>query len=112
MNLLQRIVLGLVAVVITIMALFPPWAFVYKYSDLRIERFAGYHPIWLSNAPTDSAALSRLLSFDVPYADLALVTMKIDTARLAIQIITTLIVSLLIYSLLKAKPKSHYVKEG
>ena len=108
----QRIVLGLGATAITAMSLFPPWTFVFKANDLRIERFAGYHPIWLSNAPTDSAALSRLLSFDVGYGDLALVTMKIDTTRLAIQIIAVIIVTVLIYSLLKGEPKPARTTEG
>lgn len=50
------------AIIVSIVAFFPPWTLVYRYDELRIERFAGYHPIWSSNAPTDSAALSRLLS--------------------------------------------------
>jgi hypothetical protein len=100
---IQRVVLVLGAGVILMMALFPPWTFVYNYEQLRIERFAGYHAIWMSNSPTDSTTLSKLLSVDVPPADLALVTMKIDTTRLTIQIVAIILVALLIYFSLSGK---------
>ena len=84
------------ALAIGIAALFPPWTFIYKYDELRIERFAGYHPIWLSNAPTDASALSKVLSIEVAYGDMGLVSIAIDTTRLTIQIVAIMLVTLLI----------------
>jgi len=105
-NLYQRVTLTLGALTVGIAALFPPWTFVYTYQDLRFQRFAGYHPIWRSNAPTDAAALSKILSIDISSGDLGLVRAEIDTARLAIQIAAIVIVTLLVSAALTRIRKS------
>src|SRR5258708_22015912 len=67
----QRIVLLIGAVAIGMMALLPPWNYVYDYPGNRIyinrpayraERAAGYHPIWQANTPTDPTYLATLFS--------------------------------------------------
>lgn len=102
----QRITLTVGALAIGIAALFPPWKFVYRFEGLRIERFAGYHPIWLSNAPTDQAALSKILSIEISSSDLGLVSAEIDTTRLTIQIVAIMIVTLLVSLILSGIRKS------
>jgi hypothetical protein len=88
------------ALAIASVALFPPWKFVYKYEGLRIERFAGYHPIWMSNAPADATALSKILSIEIGYGELGLVSVEIDTTRLTIQIVAIMLVILLVSGVL------------
>jgi len=105
-NFYQHIPLTMGALAIALSALFPPWKFVFRDRDLRIERFAGYHPIWLSNAPTDQTALSKILSIDISYGDLGLVSAEIDTTRLIIQIAAIIIVTLLISAVLTGIRKS------
>ena len=66
-------VLALGAIAIALMALFPPWNFVYDFPGddfyvnrpaYKAERFAGYYAIWKSNAPTDQSQLAAL--FPIP----------------------------------------------
>ena len=105
-NFYQRVTLTLGTLAIAILALFPPWKFVYRFEGLRIERFAGYHPIWLSNAPTDQAALSKILSIEIRSGDLGLVSAEIDTTRLTIQMAAIIIVTLLVSAVLAGNRKS------
>ncbi|HXQ34926.1 MAG TPA: hypothetical protein VN843_13010 [Anaerolineales bacterium] len=101
MNLYQRMILGVAAVVIAVMTIFPPWVFVLQRPELpRVERFAGYYPIWQSNTPTDQDALTRL--FQVA-ARPSFVSIRIDTTRLGIQIVAVLLVTLLLVVLLKSR---------
>jgi hypothetical protein len=109
-NNLQRITLGLSATIVIAMVLFPPWIYTFQpdfeYS-VRVERFAGYNPIWKSNAPTDVAPLLQLFSADPRYAHLVQFSIRIDTVRLGIQIGGMLLVVLLLLILLRGiKPQT------
>ena len=97
MNFPQKIVLAVSAIVFTLMAMFPPWYFAFQERTTKLgERFAGYHPIWQANTPTDSAALSEVFSTEFGYDELAYFSIRLDTTRLGIQIVATVIVTLLL----------------
>lgn len=104
MNIYQRVVLMFGAIAVTALALFPPWSFVFQQRSVRMERFAGYYPIWHSNAPTDAAALSKLFSTTVGLNDLPFFSIRLDITRLSVQLIATVIVSLILCMIL-SKPK-------
>ena len=103
MNLPQRIILALGALAIAGMALFPPWLFVLQYPDLRIERFAGYYPIWRSNTPTDLRALNEMFQVSGSMGHLMFYSIKVDTTRLYIQIAAVLLVTILLTILFRRK---------
>jgi hypothetical protein len=106
MNLYQRIVLAVAAVVIAGMTLFPPWVFVFQHPErARVERFAGYYPIWRSNTPTDQGALASLFQVNVR---LTFFSIRIDTTRLGIQIAAVLLVTILLAVLLKSRNTIKY----
>jgi len=104
MNLSQRILLALAALALAVMTLYPPWIFVFQPpGSPRIERFAGYYPIWQSNAPTDLAALKDL--FNVPAnvnTPLMFFSIEVDKTRLGVQILAALLVTILLAVLLRA----------
>ena len=104
MNLPQRITLALGAVAIAAMALFPPWLFVHQYpEDPRIERFAGYHPIWRANNPTDLTALNDMFQVSGFMGELMYYSIRVDTTRLSIQIAAVLLVTVLLTVLFRRK---------
>ena len=104
MNLPQRIILGLGAVAIATMASYPPWLFVHQYPDLpRIERFAGYYPIWRSNNPTDLTALNDMFQVSGFMGKLMFYSIRVDTTRLGIQIAAVLLVTVLLTVLFRQK---------
>lgn len=88
------------------MALFPPWVLVFE-GPSHTKRFAGYHPLWESNTPTDEAALAKLFSMEVAHPKYF--SIEVDVARLTIQIVTLLIVTIFLVVVLnnqKEKLKS------
>lgn len=102
MNLPQRIVLAAGAMLIAIMALFPPWIVVFQ-GRIHAERFAGYSPIWQANTPTDTNALARIFGLDVQLTNPLLFSIRLDSARLAVQIGAVFLVTILLCALLKSK---------
>jgi hypothetical protein len=115
-NFAQRIILTIGVLVVTTIVLFPPWVYVYHYdpvthpfrsfSDQRLERPAGYHTIWGSNVPSDTAALGQLFSvtpekFMEDRLDPKYFSMRIDKDRLWIQLAGAVIVTGLLVLLLR-----------
>jgi len=105
MNFSQRIVLAVGAMAITLMALFPPWYFTLESGSTKLgSRFAGYHPLWRANTPTNTTALSELFQYPVQYDELSYFSVRLDTTRLTIQMAATLIVMLLLCAILHGRP--------
>jgi hypothetical protein len=119
MNYSQKIVLGVGALVIALIVLFPPWVHVYHYepdpnlrnsgAEERIERPAGYLPIWESHVATDQSYLISLFGIDPPRSNLKYFSMRIDKDRLGIQLVGVVLVTMLLAVLLKsAKDKTSH----
>ena len=113
MNLAQKTVLVIACIVISVMALMPPWNYVYNYPGdnyirgsagmpYHAERYAGYHPIWRANTPTDQAQLGRLFSVSVP-ASPSYFSIRIDKDKLLIQFVATLAVTIILALLLRSR---------
>ena len=108
----QRIVLGVGAIAIAAMALFPPWNYVYdfpgddRYIDrpaYRSERFAGYHALWQANTVTDQTHLASL--FFIPTderSSLQYFSMCLSTTRLGVQLGAALAMTATLTVLLKS----------
>lgn len=99
MNYQQRAVLAMGAIVVSLMALFPPWLVIYQEGDIKIgPRFAGYHPIWQGGVPTDSQGW--FVDSIGPESPIYL-SLRLDIARLTIQMVAALIVTGLLYLMLR-----------
>lgn len=97
MNFKQRAMLRVSAIAIALMALFPPWYITFQIENTKLgQRFAGYHPIWQANTPTDSQLLSAWFSQSVSSDLLQYFSIHIDTTRLIIQISVTVVIVLLL----------------
>lgn len=121
MSVPQRVVLIFAALLVSVMALMPPWRFVYDFPGdefharalarqpaYKAERFAGYYAIWQSNTPTDQTYLADL--FSIPIDDrsgMQYFSMKIDKDKLWIQLGVTLIVTALLVVILKPRNVAH-----
>lgn len=105
MNPSQRIVLMLGAIAIAIITLCPPWIFVFQGGALKSERFAGYHPIWQANTPTDASSLAEIFSLhpNMVHEHRELFSIRIDSTRLTIQIVGVLLITFLVTAFLKQK---------
>jgi len=123
MNLPQRIVLIVGCLAILGMALFPPWVFVYNYPgccgginhDEHAERPAGYHSIFGQHVPQDPTALVALFNIDmnavkaprVPERDrLEFFALRIDAARLSIQLGAALLLTAILFLTLRSTANS------
>lgn len=119
MNIAQRLILAIGGVAVALMALFPPWLYVYNYDPVNqdrgfsaqlIERPAGYHAIWGPHVPTDSTALGTMFSVTVERyypdrLDLKYFSMKLDKDRFWIQIVGVVLASAFFYFLLRKPTK-------
>lgn len=85
------------------MVILPPWVFVFQGGALKSERFAGYHPIWQANTPTDTGSLAEIfsLSREMVYARRELFSIRIDSTRLTTQVTGVLLITVLVTALLK-----------
>lgn len=110
MNIWQRIILGCAAVALAVMIAYPPWFFDYRYDapnysrggqNIQAQRFAGYYPLWEANTPSDQSLLASM--FGVPYQQAALhsFTIRIDTARLSIQIVGLILGTIVLFVMLR-----------
>src|SRR5262245_14108574 len=108
MNRTQRIVLIVAALAIGVMTLLPPWNFVYDFpgspnlrgyvreQPFKAERFAGYHPIWQDNTPTDETKIASIFSLPVDAStSLQYFSMRVNTTRLWIQVGAVFAIALL-----------------
>lgn len=113
-NMAQRIVLIAGFLVILIMALFPPWVYVYsppRDSDaVRAERPGGYHLIFNDHVPQDQGQLIALFSlplgrtaYESELISLRYFSLRIDSQRLEIQIAATLILAAILYLALRSR---------
>lgn len=122
-NLSQRIVLGVAAVFIAVIILFPPWNYVYSFPGEhlyqrpfpaeRSERPAGYHWLFGQHIPTDITYLTWMFDIkpNVEYQGVTVVqfnrleyfSLKIDKDRLWIQLGGVLVITLLLGFLLKTR---------
>jgi hypothetical protein len=115
MNLSQRIVLVLAFLVILVMALFPPWFFVFdpptmlRQNFVKAERPAGYHLLFTDHSPEDQIQLLRLFNlipepWEEPILSLQSFSIRLDTSRLAVQIGAVVLLAAILYLALgKAK---------
>ena len=118
MNTKQRAVVIAAFVLILGMVLFPPWLFVLDVPAHRessngqfggssshgrelAERPAGYHLLFGQHIPADEPELTRLFSTDV---SLRYVSMRIDRTRLEIQTGAVLLLTAILYFILRKRP--------
>jgi hypothetical protein len=100
-HLAQRLIFIIGGLVIAIMALFPPWIFVYKYPELpAMERPAGYHSLFGQHVPQDPTALAQLFG---SHPVLAFVSLRIDATRLSVQIVAAIVLTAVLYSALRPR---------
>jgi len=114
-NLSQKIVLGIAALAVAIMIAFPPWIFVYHYepdrslrgggSEERIERPAGYLPIWKSHIANDQSYLIGIFGIDPARSNLKYFSMQLDKDRLWVQLIGVTIITAILTLLLRPRTK-------
>src|SRR5215216_166618 len=112
MNIAQRMVLALGAIAIALMALFPPWNFVYDFPGddfyvnrpaYKAERFAGISAIWKSNAPTDQSQLAALFSIPADQrSSLQYFSLRLNTTRLLVQFTAILLLTVILSVLSKS----------
>jgi len=118
MNSAQRIVLGLGVIVIAVMALFPPWNYVYEYPGdprpynyrpaSRIERFAGYHAIWKDHTPSDRTYLAGAFSLRLDdRSSLQFFSVSLNTSRLGLQIGIALVITIMLTALASSRRKEN-----
>ena len=102
MNLAQRIILVISFVLLFAAILFPPWTYSYKFPEMAAEeRPAGYHLIFGQHTPQDRKALGQLFSIDYKYTELEFFSMRIDQTRLTFQIVGLLLLTVILYFLLR-----------
>jgi hypothetical protein len=84
------------------MVLFPPWVLTNKIPEYpQIERSAGYHFLFRDNSPSDNHARSQL--FAMP-TEAAFVSVRIDSSRLAIQIVGAFVLIAICYLAVRSRP--------
>jgi|SRR6266850_1575842 len=108
MNLAQRLVLTIGSVLLLVAILFPPWVYTCKYPELAgVERAAGYHLIFGQHTPQDPTALARLFSLgEGNNVQLEFFNVRIDQTRLTFQIIGILLLTTILYFLLRSPAPS------
>ena len=118
MNARQQLVLGIGALAILAILLFPPWLFVldvppssHRVMDVsssqgheHVERPAGYHSLLAQHVPQDPTALADLFAKTTGQMRMEYVSMKIDRTRLSIQV-TIVILLIGIITLFLRRPK-------
>jgi hypothetical protein len=111
-NLLQRIVLALGAIIIAGMALFPPWLFIFDPPQYAAEAFhkttrpAGYHLLFSPHVAEDQTELARVFNLPPKWHDLhspSHFSVVIDKDRLTVQLGGVLAITVLLTFLLKSK---------
>jgi len=117
MTLYQRGILIFGGLVLLAMVAFPPWVYVFSPPDRGVrsevnksERFAGYYFLLNDHTPQDHAALIQKfnltrISFQDD-ADIRFFSIRIDSTRLAIQIIVTVIVIWLFWFAAKSRTQN------
>jgi hypothetical protein len=107
-NLPQRIVLALGALIIAGMVLFPPWLFVFQPSEggmaetfPKMTRPAGYHLLFSPHVVEDQTELAHV--FSLPILPLRYFSVVIDTDRLLVQLGGALTITVLLTVLLKSR---------
>ena|SRR2546425_10532127 len=125
MNLAQRIVLILGVLAVIGIALFPPWVFVYSYPGCcngvinaeRSERPAGYHLIFGQHVPQDQTYLVTLFDIDTraplrsakvmpERTRLQFFSLRIDIARLAVQITAAVLLMAILFLAVRSSPRA------
>lgn len=106
MNLAQRIVLAVGAIAIAVMALFPPWNYVYDYPGnaryvnrpaYQSEHAAGYHAIWKVNTPTDQTYLALLFSIPTDErSSLQYFSIRLNASKLLVQLAATIVITVIL----------------
>jgi hypothetical protein len=107
MNLLQRIVLIVSFICITITAVFPPWVYVhYAFNQTPVERAAGHYLLFDNRVPEDVTQLAKLFALNPVEFDtqLRFFAMRVDATRLSIEVSVTLLLTLMLFFILNTKP--------
>lgn len=115
MNKRQRGILYVAFLVLLGMVLFPPWLYVYNPPTtlhgvyVRNERPGGYHLLTRDHTPRDKTELMDIFRLDhreewvMRFVTLQSFSMRIDGARLAVQITGTLLLASLLYLIVRPR---------
>lgn len=106
MNRSQRIVLVIAFVCISVVGVFPPWIYVHCAPNRRpVERAAGYRPLFNQARPTDAGEMANLFGLNPNEieAQPRFFAIRIDGMRLASQISLTILLTVIMLAILKAK---------
>src|SRR4051812_16266475 len=106
MNLAQRIILIIAFLAIAAMTIFPPWVYIHNAPQYkRIERPAGYHLITQNNTPQDITQMAKLFGLETGNweAQLRFFSVRLDGTRLFIQVCLTLVLTVVLFFILKSR---------
>lgn len=116
MNFAQRIVPILAFLAILGMTPFPPWVYIYNpparfQAAVKTERPAGYHLFFGGDLPKSQTELVNIFNLNIDSATewsvgLQFFSSRIDATRLTIQILVTLLLTAILYLVLRSGTKT------